>query len=191
MQVVVLMTNGGAHPPDKWARMTAFMIVNHIIPKQIEVGGRLHDLESSAEPKVAALRKARDALEVVVRDIVEAAHEKVQAGERAAVASGGADRLGALERDAAVAEHVSVDDVVRAVTQVASLHPDLLAHFSRDDVRAEVAERLRMDFASVMDIERSLFADRVAADPAHLAFARVREWRVTRHPGPHPSVGAA
>jgi hypothetical protein len=184
MQVGVLITDGGAHPPDKWARMTAFMIVNHIIPKRIAVGDQEFDIETSAKPEVAALRKARDQFEVQIMDILEQAHQVVQDGERAAIGTNGVRRMIPKPRDASVAEHIEIDKVVAEIVAAAALHPDLSAHFSRDDIKAEVTERLHMDFASVMDIERSQFADLADSDPD------IKAWKTLRHPGPHPSTDA-
>jgi hypothetical protein len=181
MQVSVLKTDNGPHPPEKWARITAWMLVNHLI----EVD------ENSASKLAIEVREARDQLEQKFYAVLKEYHATVQDGERAAIVSQGLDRLASGDRDEAIADHVDLDRCVQAVVDEAKIHPVLFAHFSRDEVRAVVRERLAMDFGSVIDIERDwrangyIVADGVAVqDRAHQAsHPAVVAWHTRRHPG--------
>ncbi|HZT90281.1 MAG TPA: hypothetical protein VFA12_20240 [Stellaceae bacterium] len=189
MQVGVLTTDYGPHPPEKWARMTAWMIANHLI----EVD------EKSALAKAIEIREARDDLERNLYKVLKSHHQTVQDKERAAVAEHGHARLDGAPH-AAVHDHIDVDACVEAVVDEAKLHPDLFAHFDKEEVRAMLRDRLLMDFSSVVDIERDWHANghNIAADgravpnpdhdPRHPS---VLAFKAARHPGAHPSAAEA
>jgi len=155
MQLGVLATDYGPHPVEKWARMTAWQISNHLI----EVD------EKDARPEAIAVREARDALEQRLYAVLKGHHATVQQGERAAIAKYGYVRLShplrasEADRNAGVAEHVDVDAIVAAVVAEAKIHPSILAHFSKPEVQSQVAEIFRKDASSVMDIERDWHAN--------------------------------
>jgi hypothetical protein len=97
-------------------------------------------------------------------------HGMVQAGERTKIKEHGYKRLNhplrasEADRNDGVAEHVNVDDVVSAVADAAKVHPVLREHFSKDEVKAQVAEIFRKDASSVMDVERDWHARGHAID---------------------------
>lgn len=155
MQVGVLTTDGGPHPAEKWARMTAWMLSNHLIDVD----------EKSSSPRAIAMREARDELNVRLYKVLKAHHVKVQAGERDKLKADGSARLAKplaqteKTRDAAVAEHVDVDAVVDAVVAESKVHPDVFAHYSKDETKDAIRQQLLRDFTSVMDVERGWHAD--------------------------------
>ena len=193
MQIAILATDGGPHPVDKWARTTAWQIVNHLIVVD----------ENSTSALAIEARKARDELEPKLRTIMEAHHTAVQTGEQQKLATDGADRLvpfATVEaRDAAVAEHVEVDAVVAAIVEETKIHPLIFDHFSKDETQAAVAAILHSHFASVIDIERDwhanghkIVAGNAARNPDHDSrHPAVNAWHAARHPGPHPSIAEA
>lgn len=155
MQVGVLKTDGGPHPAEKWARMTAWMLSNHLIDVD----------ENASSPRAVAIREARDELNQNLYKVLKEHHVNVQNGERAALKEQGPVRLSQPlrqseeARDAAVAEHVDVDALVDAVVAEAKVHPEVFAHYSKDETKDAIKQQLSRDFASVMDVERGWHAD--------------------------------
>lgn len=156
MQVGVLKTDGGPHPAEKWARMTAWMLSNHLI-----------DVDENAVSKRAQdMREARDALNARLYGVLKNHHQTVQTGERAKIKELGSARL---SHPLDAGDHVDVDDAVDAVVNEAKLHPDLYAHFSKDETKDAIRHQLHRDFGSVMDIERSWHADGHVVGDDHVA----------------------
>lgn len=155
MQVGILKTDGGPHPAEKWARMTAWMLSNHLINVD----------ENASSPRAVAIREARDELNGRLYKVLKEHHGAVQTGERAKLKEHGSERLSLglrnseEARDAAVAEHVDVDAVVDAVVAESKLHPELFAHYNKDETRDAIRAQLHRDFASVMDVEHGWHAD--------------------------------
>jgi hypothetical protein len=156
MQVGIMVTDGGAHPPEKWARTTAYMLSHDLI--RID--------ENSASQLAQELREARDHLNSKLYRILKPHHENVQGGERSALMANGSERLAKVD----ISEHVNVDAVLAAVVEEAKIHPLIFAHFSQDHVKDAIRQRLAMDFATVMHIEHSWHADRNPNDPHAQAF---------------------
>lgn len=194
MQGYPLSTDGGPHSPDKWAAMTAKRIVSDMIPAQIMIDDdSVHSLEGSSHPKIIALRKARDRLELEIRDLVEDHHHAVQRKARA-------DKGLGIGKDlkATVADHVDVAKVAAAIVALANeAHPGLGGNFKRDDVAKDLVDRLHMDFGSVIDIERDYRAKGLTVGDDHKARPNpshnpndpeVKAWHAIRHPGPHASI---
>lgn len=192
MKVLVLATDNGPHPPEKWARVSA----QELAYKLIDID------ENSASPKAVEMREARDQLEGKLYAVLKGHHTAVQTAERDAMLREGADRLGAplhasvADRDVAVGEHIDLDAAVQSVVEEAKFHPELFAHFSKDEVKAVIRDRLGMDFGSVIDIERDWHANgtlfdngMVKANPDYdRRHPAVAAWQARRHPGPHPSL---
>lgn len=191
MQLGVLATDGGPHPPEKWARMTAWMITTHLV--QVD--------ERSASAQAIQVREARDEMARNLYPVLRAHFETVQKGERAKVqAPGGVNRLNPAflenDRNAAVAEHVNVDEVVTAIVAQAATSPILADHFAKDEVKAQVREIFHKDAGSVIDIERDHHANGFTVDAHGLAVRNPRHdpdhenvvmWQAARHTGLLPS----
>src|SRR4051812_44528638 len=80
--VGVISTDGGAHPADKWAAMTANQVVAMV---QID--------ETSASPAAVAARKAKPRLQLAIADAIEPIYVGVLSFERAALTKNGDARL--------------------------------------------------------------------------------------------------
>ncbi len=181
MQVYVLKTDGGAHPPEKWAFATA----THLV---------------SVSPNADSL-KQRDAflVQMDVAHALEPHHTTVQNTERGNLAAAGDAHL-AIPLDPTP----HVEEALAAVLAV--LHgsawekrfeeqdrradaeagvPSGLPHYSRPNVLAEMRSVLANHFATSMHIERSWHVDRNPSGPNAQAF------RAAHHPGPPPAAAAA
>ena len=148
MQLGILATNGGPHPAEKWARMTAWMVVNQLIDID----------EKSATAKAVEMREVRDELQNKVYRVLKSGHAKVQDGERGKIKELGSARLAQPIHDA-IGEHVDIDAIVATVIEETKLHPDVFAHYSKDETKDALRAQLVRDFASVMDIERDWHAN--------------------------------
>lgn len=145
MQTGILVTNGGPHPADKWAAQTAAQI--------IQIGA-----DASGEQAIAARK-----FELVILDILEDHHGKVQTHERGKITEHGTARF-AHPLDSA--EHV--DAPFQAIV-AASKGTLFESHFAKPEVQAHIRNVLASHFATSMDIERSWFADDGSAADAHRA----------------------
>lgn len=134
MQAILMITNGGAHAPDYWARVTASQI--------IKIGG---------QAPAATLRDA-EKLEQKIIEILTPHHAKVQEHEKNAIASDGP----------ACQAHLHVDDPVDEIIEAAQ-GSTFADHFNRPEVRDYLARVVHEHFRTSMDIERSWHADRQAA----------------------------
>lgn len=150
MQFGILKTDGGLHPADKWAAMTAAQIVS-----LIEI-----DEHSSSEAAVTA-RRAKARFELDLADALEGHHKAVQEHEIAKLGEAGAARYTASLDPA---EHVpdTLDEAMAAVTEAAS-GTMFEAHFARPEVQDIVRNTLASHFATAMDIERRWHNDRARA----------------------------
>ena len=153
MTVYVMKTDGGSHPPEKWAEVTASQIV------QIA--------ESAPEGRSAEARALRDKIVAVLTDH----HGRAQDKEKAALAEHGHARLG---HDLDPSEHI--DDALPAVVAAAN-GTSFAEHFARPDVQDYLRRVLHKDFGTAMHIERSWHADRNPDAPEAAAF------RGAHHPG--------
>jgi hypothetical protein len=189
MQLGVLTTNGGPHPPEKWARVTAWQITNHLV--QVD--------ERAASPGAIAVREARDDMERSLYPVLKQYMTTVQSGERAKCQAEGLARLNPAyleeDRNAAVAEHIDVEAVVSAVADAAKANLVLADHFNKDDVKAQVREIFRKDAGTIIDIERDHLANGQLVGADGLASRNPKHdpddpavvlWNKVRHSGFNP-----
>lgn len=159
MQVGVMITNGGPHPPDKWAAQTARSICDLI---------QIDEAADSAEAKTA--RKAKPHLELDLADVLEEMHRQNQDNERAKLGEEGDARLSKpliqLQSDA-------VENGLAMVVAVTASTP-FAAHFALPQVQAVVRNILAQHCANAMHIERSWHADR-NPDGKHAKAFRARQ----------------
>jgi hypothetical protein len=166
MLVGVMSTDGGPHPPEKWAALTASQVI---------------DIASSADG--ALLSAARD-FQAKVESVLVRHHSLAQEHERAGLATEGTDRLAS---DIDTSGHVpdAVDDVIAL-----SRSTSFAAHFAKPEVRAYLERLLHEHFHHSMHIERQWHA---AEHPDHPEAAAFHE-RVTNGVGAFagnpPSEGA-
>jgi hypothetical protein len=160
MQVGVLSTDGGPHPHDQWAYVTAKKIVDSFVV-----------LDTS--PQKVELEIAKDQARQDIFRIMERHHKALQQKERAALAQGDHARLVAAKNPK---EHTDIDEAIEEVCQ--ALQPVLkrcnfveqvngespIAPKNRIQVNADivamVSSAVWCDMRTVIDIERSWHADR-------------------------------
>ena len=144
MQTYPMITDGGPHPPDKWAAMTAMRIIEDIAPNVVMVDDVTHDVAKSSHPKVAEFRKALGKYEAWLRDEVEGTHSIIQKSHR--------ERSDAL-LNALNADFIEIQ-AEHLVDGAKQFHVGLHAHLSAGSAMAAMVERLRGDFSTIIDIER-------------------------------------
>jgi hypothetical protein len=132
----VLVTDGGPHPPEAWAEVTADQII---------------DIAATApDAKLAEARAFRKALV----SILTGHHGKVQAHERGQIEAHGTERL---SHDLDPTGHVSdpVDEIVEAAKGLS-----FEEHFQTPETREYLRRLVASHFATAMHIERAWHADR-------------------------------
>jgi hypothetical protein len=151
MQIGIMATDGGAHPPEKWARTTASQIIS---------------IASSAPD--ALLREATD-FEARLVETLTKHHGLVQDSERGALGTEGPERLASVI-DTSQHTPDAVDDVI-ALARGTSF----AAHFAKPEVRAYLERLLHEHFHHSMHIERSWHADANPDHPHAVAFRAIRD----------------
>lgn len=154
----ILITDGGAHPPDTWAMATADHLV-HIDPKA-----------------PAARQMAAKKLEMAIAEALIPHHTTVQGAERSALSSVGNAHL---LTDIDPSQHL--DAAVAAVVS-ASVGTPWEAHFADRGVQDVIRGTLANHFASSQHIERSWHCDRNPGSPAAQA------WMAVHAPGAPPEA---
>jgi hypothetical protein len=153
--MLLIATNGGPHPPEKWAAVSAASII------QISEGAIGKNLA-----------EGRD-LEKKIVAILERQHKDVQEHERAQIKSFAGSRL---MHPLDLGDHRLEQKVAEIV---AAAKGSLFEyHFHKVEVQKHLYQVLGRDFASVMDIERSWYADRLlVTDDQHSVAKRYHELR--------------
>lgn len=141
---VFMVTNGGPHPPDAWARATAAQIANLI---QVD--------EASTSPEAIQARMAKPRFELDLADALLDHHGNVQEVERSAIEQHGSARLSHPYDPSG-----HLDDALSAVVATANGTP-FAAHFALKEVQAVLRRILADHFVTSMDVERSWHCDRV------------------------------
>ena len=134
----LMITDGGPHPPDKWADFTTWQIMTAI------------DIAPSADPSFA---KAKRDFEYKLFGLLTDLHDGVQASER-----------GKLKQDAAhigsvLSPQQAASDAANKVVESARGTP-FADHFQKNEVRGFIYQTLCQHFGDAMHIERSWHADR-------------------------------
>ncbi len=135
----IMATNGGPHPPDAWAHVTA----QHIAPVDPNTTGTRH---------TAALK-----LQIAIAEALLPHHANVQAVERGKLQTINSHLATALNPEP------HLNDAVLAIQEAAKGTP-WEDHFKDPDVVAMIRQEVGCHFASVQHIERSWHVDR---NPAH------------------------
>ncbi len=145
MQVGVMITDGGPHPPEKWAEQTASQII---------------DIAATAPE--AKLKEAREFREKIVA-ILTPHHAKVQDHERGKLAASIERMATPLDPTPHIGE--AVDAIIAAAKGLS-----FEAHFQQPETRAYLENLIGSHFATAMHIERSWHADRNPDHPHSKAF---------------------
>jgi len=144
--VGVMITNGGTHPPEKYAAMTA---------------GQIIQIGQNAAGAAAVIGRR---MELKILDILEEAHSELQSIEKAAIAQFGSDVL-----TANIDPSVHVDKPLAAIIETAKNTP-YEAHFALETTRDYLRRLLLQHFGTAMHIERKTFADTIPGDPKAQAY---------------------
>ena len=147
----VLKTDGGPHSPEKWAVATA----EHICPIDDKVDG----------DRLLAAKK----LQTAIAEALMPHHDKVQATERGHLHAKGDDHF-----DNPLDPTQHLDEAMAAIIGAAKGTP-WEAHFSQADVQAAIRHEVGTHFASAMDIERQIHADK------HPHHPKARAYKAARH----------
>ncbi len=149
----VLVTDGGPHPPEKWAEVTASQIVDDIATHAPQTG-------------VGESQEFRDKLVAILTPH----HGRVQESERGALVH----VPGRMQHDLDPTPHLS--DPLAEIVAAAQGHT-FGAYFTRPETQEYLRRVIGTHFATAMQIERSWHADRNPNTPEARAF------RATHHPG--------
>lgn len=141
MQVGIMITNGGPHPPEMWASQSADRIVDLI------------EVEPTF-PKYAEALQQKNVLRDMIRDTMLEHHQAVQNGARKRLAASG-------ETDPSHVESVLSEAV--GIVQRASQGTMFEAHFQQPEVMKVVEDTLRNHLNTVVHIEHSWHRDRQGA----------------------------
>lgn len=169
MKLGVLITDGGPHPPDKWAEVTADQII------QIS--------ESAEAGKLAEARAFRDK---IVKALTPH-HGKVQHHERGQLKAHG-DKHFASELNPLPFIEEALAEIVAAAKGLS-----FEAHFAKPETLKYVGDVLASHFATAQHIERAWASDDTDAARAHrdthglphpdAASVHARAFQATHHPG--------
>jgi|SRR6516162_388840 len=150
MNVGCMITNGGPHPPEKWAGVTAKMII---------------DIAATAPE---ALFREATAFQNKVEQLLVGHHRLAQEHERNALAGEGNARLLA---DLDTSGHVpdALDDILAAARGTS-----FAGHFEKPQTQAYLERLLHEHMHHIMLIERSWYADAHPDHPAARLFKAVQ-----------------
>jgi hypothetical protein len=159
MKVGILTTDGGSHPPAKWAEQTA---------------GQIADIISIDPNSVAfdELTAQKNAFEKEITETLTAHHDTVQKHEQTQLSEVGMDRL----THPLLPEDQHLDDAVNSVDNVAQTKI-FGSHFKKPEVQHYVKQVIGSHMASIQHIERSWHADK---NPDH---EHAKAFKAHYHPG--------
>ena len=149
-----MITNGGPHPADKWADMSADTIMD-----LIQVA------DDADTPEAAAARAAKRSLRPVLFDIFNGHHDGVQKHERDHLTrhvKGSQAREHAHSSRLDVTQHLGVMDELFAALDATPF----AAHFAQPHVREVLKQIVGAHTANAMHVERRYHADRHEAKGA-------------------------
>jgi hypothetical protein len=136
----ILITDGGPHPPEKWAHVSVSEIMQVI--------------QVAPSAPQTAFRARRD-LEGKLFDLLIKLHGQIQEFERASLAADASAIHADLSHLAEIGAKGAIDLILMQVKDTA-----FAEHFNRQDVKDHIARVLGQHFADSMHIERHWHADR-------------------------------
>lgn len=137
----IMITDGGPHPPDKWADVTTQQIADLIV------------IEPSAQLRAASEKRE---FETALFNLLISLHDFVQQHERNSL-----DRNGEPHLLTPVVVHGHADDAAHRVVGLAQRFPLFAEHFSKRETRVAVYVILGQHFTDSAHIERRWYADRI------------------------------
>lgn len=141
----IMITNGGAHPADKWAETTTETLLALIVVN-----------ESSVTPEAAAARAGKRNLRPALFEILVAHHGAVQDHERGQCKNAkhaSSDRFDPTEH---------VDEAMVEIDEAFAGSP-FAEHFGKPEVREIVRRIVAQHFVNSMNIERLIAQDKAGA----------------------------
>jgi hypothetical protein len=166
MQIGVMITDGGPHPPEKWGAVSGQRVIDILCAGPDPSGPPLTNEQiasvlSNVSPQQAARNMSPQQVAVQMRDLQAAvttcltqAHAEMQAGERTALVDHGSDRLLApMDHLDAVLEG-AMQDILDAARKTA-----FAFHFARPDVQQVLRDHLYADLHTIGHEERSWHAN--------------------------------
>lgn len=135
----IMITDGGAHPPEFWAQVTA----EHIAPISPDLTGHRRD---------AALR-----LQLEIQKALEPHHHKVQHHEKGKLAADPDHLMTDVDPEPHLEEAMA--DILAAAKGT-----EWEGHFAKPEVLAAIRQEVGAHFATAQHIERSWHVDR---NPKH------------------------
>lgn len=140
-----LVTNGGPHPADKWAAVTAK-----------EISDLIKVDASSDSPQAVEARRALPRFALDLADAIEGLHAQVQQSARnpaAAAAKGWFGRKAApADGERPGLDTASVEAALAAVVNVSASTP-FAAHFAQSHVQDVVRRILAQHMTTIVDLE--------------------------------------
>jgi hypothetical protein len=141
----IMATDGGAHPPDVWAQVTA----EQIAPVLPDMSG--------------TQRKQALALQLKIADVLEPHHKRVQDDEKVKLTADTAHIMAPPDPTAYLAKAVA--DVVAA-----AVGSPWEANFQKPELQDLIGREIGSHFATAQHIEKSWHADRNPMHPAAIEF---------------------
>lgn len=130
----IMITNGGAHPPEKWAMVTAERI--------FDIGGTV------AGDRLIQAQK----LQLAIAEVLMPHHEKVQSTERIKLDEDRQHILSPLNTED------YLDNIMNDIVKVSKGTP-WQDHFTRPEVQVAARRVITNDIATVQHVERLWHAD--------------------------------
>jgi hypothetical protein len=152
MQPLIIVTNGGDHPADKWADVTAATIADLV---KID-DDKIEDTDADRARKAAA-RRAKERFRLDVADVLMPHHDRNQKFEQGKLAATG---------DARIAGPFSTYDKkaeVLALVVACAVNTPFVDHYATPEVQAVIGDLIEKHFAHVKYSARSWFADKNAS----------------------------
>lgn len=150
----IMITNGGPHPADQWAEVTADTILGLIQVKE----------DSVSEAAIEARQAKRD-LRPILFDIFNGHHEGIQTRERSALPSIKKHSEARLHAITPLEMHEDVPSAMEEVNAALKATP-FAAHFAKPEVQEVLQSIIGQHSANVVHIERRWHADRLAKKEA-------------------------
>lgn len=141
MKVGIMITNGGPHPPEKWAEQSAEHIAD-----AVQIGDNYAQRDEALQAKNVLREKVREAL--------VGQHDRVQKHERGQLTVRGDDHLSTR-----LDPIPHVEEALAAVNDAIS-GSVFANHYAKPDTQQYVRNVLASHFATAMDIERQHHAAR-------------------------------
>jgi hypothetical protein len=141
MTIAFMVTDGGPHPPEKWADISAAQIMSMI------------QIAPTADPSAMIAKRE---LELALFKVLRRLHEQNQEIERETLKKRGASYL---QTPLDVVLRVIVKTAVTEVVNAARGSP-FAAHFEKPEVQAHIYNIVGQHFTDAADIERKWYADR-------------------------------